>query len=126
MICPECGTEYREGFTHCNDCDVDLVEPIPSEPDIELVRVYSSSNPALIPFVESLLTEAGIEFMKKFDGVQDFFAAGRMLGINQIVGPVEFWVRSDDAAQAAELLAGVDESREVVDLTDDPVGESEE
>jgi hypothetical protein len=25
MYCPKCGTEYREGFTHCTDCDVDLV-----------------------------------------------------------------------------------------------------
>ena len=25
MYCPRCGTEYREGFTHCVDCDVDLV-----------------------------------------------------------------------------------------------------
>jgi len=25
MYCPNCGTEYRPGFTHCTDCDVDLV-----------------------------------------------------------------------------------------------------
>jgi hypothetical protein len=126
MICPECGAEYREGFTHCNDCDVDLVEPLPGEPELELVRVYSGSNPALVPFVESLLADSGIEFMKKFDGVQDFFAAGRLLGINQIVGPVEFWVRSDEAAQAAELLAGVDESHEVDETASEPAEESEE
>ena len=29
MFCPVCRGEYREGFTHCNDCDVDLV----GEPD---------------------------------------------------------------------------------------------
>lgn len=26
MICPKCNEEYREGFTKCADCDVDLVE----------------------------------------------------------------------------------------------------
>jgi hypothetical protein len=26
MICPQCKAEYRQGFTHCVDCDVDLVE----------------------------------------------------------------------------------------------------
>lgn len=25
MVCPQCGAEYRPGFTHCTDCDVDLV-----------------------------------------------------------------------------------------------------
>jgi hypothetical protein len=25
MFCPECKAEYRQGFTHCADCDVDLV-----------------------------------------------------------------------------------------------------
>jgi len=26
MFCPQCGVEYRPGFTHCTDCDVDLVD----------------------------------------------------------------------------------------------------
>ena|SRR5215467_35235 len=30
MFCPRCGAEYRPGFTHCSDCDVDLVDE-PSE-----------------------------------------------------------------------------------------------
>jgi hypothetical protein len=25
MICPKCGAEYRQGFTKCADCDLDLV-----------------------------------------------------------------------------------------------------
>ena len=25
MFCPQCKAEYRPGFTHCSDCDVDLV-----------------------------------------------------------------------------------------------------
>lgn len=32
MFCPQCRAEYRPGFTHCSDCDVDLVERLP-EPD---------------------------------------------------------------------------------------------
>ena len=109
MICPTCNSEYREGFTRCSDCDVDLVEAIAGEPDVELVRVYSGSNPAIVPLIESLLDDAEIAFMKKFDGVQDFFAAGRLLGMNQIVGPVEFWVRADDADQARALLADLED-----------------
>jgi hypothetical protein len=29
MICPLCKAEYRQGFTHCTDCDVDLVWELP-------------------------------------------------------------------------------------------------
>jgi len=29
MFCPECRAEYRPGFTHCSDCDVDLVHERP-------------------------------------------------------------------------------------------------
>lgn len=31
MFCPKCKAEYRRGFTHCSDCDVDLVEELPEE-----------------------------------------------------------------------------------------------
>jgi hypothetical protein len=32
MFCPQCQAEYRSGFTHCADCDVDLVEAL-AEPN---------------------------------------------------------------------------------------------
>jgi hypothetical protein len=31
MFCPECRAEYRPGFTHCGDCNVDLVQELPVE-----------------------------------------------------------------------------------------------
>ena len=35
MFCPVCKYEFRRGFTHCNDCDVDLVDALPSDEDVE-------------------------------------------------------------------------------------------
>ena len=32
MFCPECKAEYRDGFTRCSDCDVDLVAGLPEAP----------------------------------------------------------------------------------------------
>jgi hypothetical protein len=31
MYCPQCGSEYREGFTTCADCQIPLVERLPPE-----------------------------------------------------------------------------------------------
>jgi hypothetical protein len=39
MYCSQCKAEYRDGFTHCSDCDVDLVERL-TAPDAD-------SNPAV-------------------------------------------------------------------------------
>jgi hypothetical protein len=39
MFCPQCQAEYRQGFTRCADCDVDLVYVLPetlSVPEEEL------------------------------------------------------------------------------------------
>ena len=35
MFCPVCKYEFRRGFTHCNDCDADLVDALPSEADVD-------------------------------------------------------------------------------------------
>jgi hypothetical protein len=38
MFCPNCKSEYRPGFTHCADCDVDLVHELPKNA-IELRQI---------------------------------------------------------------------------------------
>lgn len=54
MICPECETEYREGFTHCSDCDVALVESL-EEPALVPLTIESSAElvGTLIEMLES-------------------------------------------------------------------------
>lgn len=112
MICPQCRSEYREGFTRCADCDVDLVmveetAPSAAEPEIELVKIYEGGDAAVLPVVESVLRDSGIEFMTRGEALQDLFALGRFgTGSSNAIGPVEFWVRAEDEATARELLAG--------------------
>jgi hypothetical protein len=111
MYCPECGGEYRSGFTHCADCDVDLVEALPGAQaaapplDMELVTVLETGDPSELVFAESVLREAGIPFVKKGDSLQELFALGRLgTGFNPIAGPVLLLVPADRAEAAMQLL----------------------
>lgn len=112
MYCPECGDEFRPGFSECPDCRVTLVANLPREdehPDLELVTVLSADNPAMVIAAESVLTEAGIPFEKSGDGLQDLFGAGRLgTGFNILVGPVRFRVPKERADEAREILEGLE------------------
>jgi len=116
MFCPKCGSEYRSGFQECTDCGVRLVEhlPVPPKrrhPDIHLVTVYASGDPALIALARSLLESAGIPFMTQGEGVQDFFGWGRApANFNIITGPVQFQVDEKDAVEARAVLADLHET----------------
>lgn len=115
MYCPSCGGEYREGFFQCADCDVALVEtppPISGDlpvPDLELVTVLETGDPALLAIAESLLQEADIPYLKKGESLQDLFALGRMaFGFNPITGPVLLQVPEEHAETASLLLQKVE------------------
>ena len=107
MFCPQCQSEYREGFTRCSDCDVELVPALPDEghdPDSVLVQVLSTSDATIVAIVKSLFDEAGIEFVTRNEALQDMLGGGRLGGMNLVLGPVEFWVREDRESAAREIV----------------------
>jgi hypothetical protein len=112
MRCPTCGRE-NSGPGDCPACGTGwsgMPRPQPS-PDIQLVRVFATGDAGLTAIARSLLDSEGIDVLVRGDALQDLFGAGRIAAVNPIVGPVEFWVREDDAARAAALLSGLDEAR---------------
>ena len=108
MFCPECRSEYRDGFTSCADCGVELVPALATDhplPDnIPLVPVLESSDEAVLMVVKSLLDGEGIPYFVENDLLQNMLGAGRLGGGNLITGPAVVVVRGDDAADAAKLL----------------------
>ncbi|MEW6350629.1 MAG: DUF2007 domain-containing protein [Thermodesulfobacteriota bacterium] len=130
MFCPKCGAEYREGFTFCASCEVDLVDELPlrEEPEFtHLVTVYEGGNPAVLVFAKSILESEGIEYYCKGEGIQDLFGVGRFgTGFNPVIGSVKIQVAEENAAKAKELLDHIEESEieqaEAEDESDD-VGE---
>jgi hypothetical protein len=129
MICPNCRAEYREGYTVCADCEVPLVEKLqedePPEPELELVTVFDTGEPADVLVAKSILEAEGIEFFAKDEGVQDLFGAGRLgSGFNTMAGQVEIQVRPEDADRARRLLERLDEGED--EATEDEEEEDED
>jgi hypothetical protein len=114
MLCPTCGSEYREGFVRCADCDVDLVAALPSAPSgdersqIQLVEVFETGDPTEMSVLESLLQDAGIDFTTSSESAKDYYAGGRFGGSFGF-GPMKYFVRSDDEAAARDVIASLRE-----------------
>src|ERR1700736_2014638 len=99
MVCPQCQSEYREGFVRCTDCDVALVSELePAPRKVELTKVFETYDAALTPVVESLLRDAGIEVLVKN-------ALNAMMpGTGSVFGAVQYWVDGDREDEVRELL----------------------
>jgi hypothetical protein len=96
----------------CPDCDVDTVDRLGPEPtpEVQLVPVLATGNPALIAIAKSLLDGEGIEYMVKGEGLQNLFGIGTASNYSFAMGPAEFWVRQDEAEHARTLLADLSTS----------------
>jgi hypothetical protein len=114
MYCPECRSEYREGFTTCVDCEVALVSELPPEDHAgeSLVTVFEESDPGSLALAHSLLDDAGIPHIGAGEGLQDLFGLGRIGGFSIVAGPVQIQVPESRAQEAQELLSDL-ESAEV-------------
>lgn len=108
MFCPQCKAEYRPGFTHCTDCDVDLVEalPITSETDAETKglrigwsgtppeKVWSGNDEESCVAVCGSLMEADIPYRVLEQNRQDLRSRERHF---------EIWVSTSDMQIAKEI-----------------------
>ncbi len=112
MFCPECRTEYREGFTVCADCGTTLVPELPPEPSpetssegVDFEEVLGFMDEGLAAIVKSLLDEEGI----------DYYIVG---GFSVPKGPdKKLMVRKDQAERAREILEDLERDDEEPDVT---------
>ena len=112
MICPQCGTEYRQGFGKCNDCDILLIdegkyqemqEKEEAEREkyrlMDIVRVHSVQGQPEADLLRSLLEANGIESFTKSRAVQSvhpFTVDG--------LGEIRILVREEDADKAGRII----------------------
>lgn len=116
MFCPNCKLEYRAGFTHCNDCDVDLVNALPQAQAAAAPHagVRDLRSPMILrqgvsaadaPLIRDALNDAGIAFNER-RAAAEIVADGSHA--------YEFWVNAEDRPSAQQAvtaaLQGAEES----------------
>jgi|SRR5579871_5106523 len=101
MFCPQCRSEYREGFTECTTCHVPLVADKPGKPpDGHLTEVNRYINLPDALLAKSILDSAEIDnFLFDENIVRlDWF-------LSNAVGNVKLMADAEDREFASDLLA---------------------
>jgi len=109
MFCPECRSEYREGFTRCTDCDVDLVAELPALPAVDEAPriVFTTSQPSEAALMKSVLEASGVEVFA-FDEHQ----ANITVPMATLLGDVKLAVSPEQEQLARDVLRDYQETAE--------------
>jgi hypothetical protein len=110
MFCPKCGTEYREGFHVCSDCNSELVNGLPPEEEPEFtdyVEIMGTYNPADVALIKSILDAENITY---------YFNAEHFMNVRPLAEPVRLMVKTDEAEKAKEILQGLNLAITGIDL----------
>lgn len=136
MHCPNCGVEYREGFTRCSDCLVDLQPGPPPEPesgerlDFRWQEEFGDAEPLCV-LIEARIVDAEITVNAlRHRGVRAFAAGtgleqwseaggfGQMTGVPGLLNEIRIMVHPDDFKIAQRVI---DDARNVELEPDPPV-----
>ena len=112
MVCPQCGTEYRPGFTTCVDCGVPLISEgeyqeteamreaeLDRFRDMRIVEVHAVQGQPEADLIRSLLEANGIESYTRGLAVQSVHPF-TMDGL----GEIKILVREEDEETAIRII----------------------
>jgi Putative prokaryotic signal transducing protein len=113
MFCPKCKSEYREGFSVCADCNVELIEELPPEKEpefIEYEEILGTYNPADIMIIKSILDAENITY---------YFNAEHFMYVRPMAEPARLMVAKEDVETAKEIVKDLDLSVIAINLKKD-------
>lgn len=103
LFCPKCKSEFREGFSWCSSCNVELITDLPSNPDkkvsgfIDYEFIYSTFIPGEVALIKSLLDSENITY----------FILGENLLYVPLFEPARIMIKKDQAMKAREILGAI-------------------
>jgi len=117
MYCPQCRSGFRDGFTRCSDCDVDLVATLPLEPEqlplsdlSTYVPVTTAQGQLELGQIRSFLESNGIPSEIQGESARNVYGLTvDGLAAAQVLVPQEM------AAAAIDLLKQADHGDLVID-----------
>ena len=99
-FCPACRSEYREGFTRCSECDVELVAERPA--DLLPWKQVFEGDPLKADLVRAALESEGIETVAPDqEAVNLGWLAPFAAGCQRI------YVRAEDHEEARKIVDGL-------------------
>jgi hypothetical protein len=116
MFCPECRAEYRDGFSRCADCGIDLVEQLPgSEATVSeaaVQEVWAGEDQAQCVAVCRQLREADVPF-RVFQQDQQVFKS--VYASFKIGVPADLYNQAREIVDSSgpEIVDGAEDQQEV-------------
>ena len=118
-FCPTCASEFRPGFTRCEECDVDLVDELPEPPDPpeappnpSFETVYRTTDLVEAETIRILLEGRGIEAE-----VQNQYSGFSAIELPTSASPFLITVPAADAPEASKILKETQKVRSIQPTT---------